>query len=256
MNLPKQFLDNMKKVMNDSQYEKFLLSFSFNSKNAININNKKLNDSEIELETLINLWKLKSIDEFNNNYFVYDKNYLESENIRLGKNILFDAGLYYIQEPSAMHVVPYLDIEENHKVLDLCASPGGKSVQVMDFLDENSGGFLISNEIDKKRAVVLSRNIEKMGFSNVIVTSETPNKLSTKFNEYFDRIIVDAPCSGEGMFRKNPLAIEEWSIENVCLFEKRQKEIVDEAYKMLKCGGKMSYSTCTLEKSENEDIVD
>lgn len=198
-----------------------------------------------------------------------------------GKHPYHEAGLYYIQEPSAMAPVPCLmeerasvaaipERQEEHvsaaaiperqeesatpgRVLDLCAAPGGKSTQIAEYM--RGHGMLITNEIHPQRAKILSENIERMGISNAIVLNETPESLSKRFIAFFDRILVDAPCSGEGMFRKNDNAGEEWSEENVALCAERQDGILDCAAAMLKPGGRLVYSTCTFAPAEDEGSV-
>ncbi|MDE6189256.1 MAG: RsmF rRNA methyltransferase first C-terminal domain-containing protein, partial [Clostridia bacterium] len=167
---------------------------------------------------------------------------------------LHEGGAYYIQEPSAMAVVENLKIEEGDMVLDLCAAPGGKSTQIAAKL--NSTGLLIANEIIPSRAKILSQNIERMGVKNCIVLNESPKSLADRFCGIFDKILVDAPCSGEGMFRKNPSAIDEWSEDNVAACKQRQLDILEQAATMLKSGGRMVYSTCTFSLEENEEVID
>lgn len=162
------------------------------------------------------------------------------------------AGLFYFQEPSAMSTISALPIESDDYILDLCAAPGGKATQAGALLGKN--GLLVANEIIKNRANILSDNIERFGLTNTIVTNETPQKLSEKYPHFFDKIIVDAPCSGEGMFRKEPQAVDEWSIEHTVSCGTRQKHILDCAMKMLKGGGYIVYSTCTFAPEENEQI--
>ena len=159
-------------------------------------------------------------------------------------------GLFYFQEPSAMAAAAALPVNEGDFILDLCAAPGGKSTQAGAKL--NNTGLLVSNEIIKKRADILSENIERFGFKNTVVTNETPQRLCEKYPEFFDKIIVDAPCSGEGMFRKEPQAVTEWSEEHVMSCAARQRNILDCAVKMLKKGGMLLYSTCTFSIEENE----
>jgi NOL1/NOP2/fmu family ribosome biogenesis protein len=137
--------------------------------------------------------------------------------------------------------------------LDLCSAPGGKSTQIAGYL--KGEGILVSNEPIKNRAKILSENVERLGITNCIVTSEYPDKLAEKFPEYFDRIMVDAPCSGEGMFRKNHEACNEWSLESVQMCAERQAEILDRAYEMLIPGGRMCYSTCTFARLEDEEAI-
>ena len=170
-----------------------------------------------------------------------------------GKHEFHEAGLYYIQEPSAMSVVEYLEVKPGEQVLDLCAAPGGKTTQIAGFM--KGEGLLVCNEIHPQRAKILSENIERMGVKNAVVTNETPQRLSTVFPGFFDKILVDAPCSGEGMFRKNEEALEEWSAENVQMCADRQDEILEEVAKMLRPGGRICYSTCTFAPAENEDCM-
>lgn len=171
-----------------------------------------------------------------------------------GKSPLHEAGAYYIQEASAMLPVTLLDIDRDGlKVLDLCAAPGGKSTQIAAYL--RGRGLLVSNEIISSRADILSENIERMGVTNALVISEDPISLSDRFVGFFDRILVDAPCSGEGMFRKHPEAMEEWSESNVELCANRQDMILDCAVKMLAPQGKIVYSTCTFATLEDEETM-
>lgn len=170
-----------------------------------------------------------------------------------GKHPFHEAGLYYIQEPSAMSVVEYLEVKPGEQVLDLCAAPGGKATQIAGFLQGK--GLLVSNEPHPQRAKILSENIERLGVKNGLVTNEMPGRLAQIFPEFFDKILVDAPCSGEGMFRKNEEAMMEWSPENVRLCAERQDEILQEAAKMLRSGGRICYSTCTFSAEENEDCM-
>ncbi|MDP4118442.1 MAG: RsmB/NOP family class I SAM-dependent RNA methyltransferase, partial [Bacillota bacterium] len=163
-------------------------------------------------------------------------------------------GLFYFQEPSAMAVVEALNINEGDFVLDLCAAPGGKATQAGAKL--KGTGLLVANEIVAKRAAIIAENTERFGLKNTVITNETPARLAEKFKEFFDKIIVDAPCSGEGMFRKEPQAIDEWSEEHTFSCAARQKNIVDSAIEMLKPGGYMVYSTCTFAPCENEGVCD
>ena len=179
--------------------------------------------------------------------------YYYDADTRPGKSSLHEAGAYYIQEPSAMAVAELLGVLPGETVLDLCAAPGGKSTQVAGKLCQT--GFLVSNEIHPARAKILSQNIERMGVGNCVVTNEDSGRLVSYFPEFFDRIVVDAPCSGEGMFRKDQQAREEWSPDNVKLCASRQAEILDRAAAMLKPGGYLVYSTCTFSREENEESI-
>lgn len=164
------------------------------------------------------------------------------------------AGLYYLQEPSAMCVGDYTDICKKERVLDLCAAPGGKTTLVAAQM--RGEGILIANEIDFGRAKILSQNVERMGIRNCAVTSTAPHRLAGVFPEYFDLVLVDAPCSGEGMFKKEPEAIPHWSMANVKMCAARQKEILEEAAKMVAGGGAIVYSTCTFSAEEDERQVE
>ena len=172
---------------------------------------------------------------------------------RPGLSPWHEAGLYYLQEPSAMAPAGLLDVQPGMKVLDLCAAPGGKSTQLAAALQGQ--GLLVCNEINPKRAKILSRNVERLGISNALVLNEHPQKLESRFAGFFDRILVDAPCSGEGMFRKEEAAVTDWSPETVEMCANRQVEILHSASLMLKPGGRLVYSTCTFAPSENEGAV-
>lgn len=170
-----------------------------------------------------------------------------------GKHILHEAGVYYIQEPSAMAVVEILDPQPGEVILDLCAAPGGKSSQIAGRMQGQ--GLLVSNEMIPNRAKILAQNIERMGIKNCVVCNEPPDRMAMFFPAFFDRIVVDAPCSGEGMFRKDETAVTEWSTEHVQMCAKRQQMILNEAAGMLKPGGMLVYSTCTFAPDENEGVI-
>lgn len=170
-----------------------------------------------------------------------------------GKHPCHRAGLFYYQEPSAMISAELLDVRKDDVVLDLCAAPGGKSTHIASKL--NGTGLLVSNEIVRSRAVILRENIERMGISNAVVTNMSPDELEVEFSDFFDKILVDAPCSGEGMFRKEPEALVAWSVEHTLACAQRQRLILESASKMLRPGGVMVYSTCTFAPCENEKTV-
>ena len=172
---------------------------------------------------------------------------------RPGLSAYHEAGLYYLQEASAMAPAGLLDVRPGMKVLDLCAAPGGKTTQLAAALDGR--GLLVCNEINPKRAKILARNIERLAVANALVLNEHPQRLEERFAGFFDRILVDAPCSGEGMFRKEEAAVTDWSPETVEMCANRQVEILRSAAKMLKPGGRLVYSTCTFAPSENEGAV-
>ena len=172
---------------------------------------------------------------------------------RPGLHPYHEAGVYYLQEPSAMAPVTLLDPKPGEVILDLCAAPGGKTTQIAARM--MGQGLLISNEISPKRAKILSRNVERMGVQNCLVTNESTPNLAERFPQFFDRILVDAPCSGEGMFRKEEAAVTDWSPETVSMCARRQGEILDAAAKMLRSGGRLVYSTCTFAPQEDEGAV-
>ncbi|UQS85354.1 RsmF rRNA methyltransferase first C-terminal domain-containing protein [Apilactobacillus apisilvae] len=171
-----------------------------------------------------------------------------------GKSIDHQSGAIYSQEPSAMYVGEVADVKPGDKVLDLCAAPGGKTTHVASYM--NNEGILVTNEIDYKRAKILTENVERFGSKNTIILNEDPKNLSKHFPKFFDVILIDAPCSGEGMFRKNPDATKYWNINYPIECSIRQKEIINQAMKMLKPGGKIIYSTCTFAPEEDEQIVE
>jgi NOL1/NOP2/sun family putative RNA methylase len=169
------------------------------------------------------------------------------------KNPLYHAGLYYIQEPSAMFPAQVLPVEDGDFILDMCAAPGGKSTALAAKL--KGTGLLVSNDISASRAKALLKNIEASGVRNSIVLTEDPKNLAAPFEGYFDKILIDAPCSGEGMFRKEPSMMKAWEKNGPDFFAKLQREIVDSGIRMLKAGGMMVYSTCTFSVEENEGTL-
>ena len=207
--LPQLFLDRMKQML-DEEYPAFLNSYEDARYQALRINPSKTDRNRFAEETSFHLQPVP----WEANGFYYEKE------DQPGKHPYHEAGVYYIQEPSAMAPAAYLDAQPGEKVLDLCAAPGGKSTQIAAAMQGK--GLLVSNEIHPARAKILSENMERMGVKNVMVTNESPQTLAGMFTEYFDRIMVDAPCSGEGMFRKNEQACEEWSPENVQVCAARQ----------------------------------
>ena len=182
-----------------------------------------------------------------------EKGYYYDPESRPGLHPYHECGVYYLQEASAMSAVALLDPRPGERVCDLCAAPGGKSTQIAGrMLGE---GFLLCDEWSPKRAKILSQNIERLGVSNALVTNETVENLSRRLPEYFDRVLVDAPCSGEGMFRKEEAAVTDWSEETVAMCAERQREILRSAAKLLRPGGRLVYSTCTFAPEENEETV-
>lgn len=242
MNLPEKFCEKMKALLG-GEYDAFIKAFDSSDTRGILINETKSGSKQAVLNEF---GSLKEVPWCSSGFYV------DKEKIR-GTHPYHMAGLFYFQEPSAMCAAAGLPIVSGDKVLDLCAAPGGKTAQAAARLCGN--GVLVSNEIIKSRAAILSENVERLGLTNVIVTNETPQRLAKKYTGFFDKIIVDAPCSGEGMFRKNPNAAEEWSPEHVLSCAERQKKILECAAAMLKTGGLLMYSTCTFAPEENEMIA-
>lgn len=192
-------------------------------------------------------------DYVNPHVVVKDGYYFNYEKYQLGRSPFFSCGLYYIQEPSAMLVSHFLDIKSDDYVLDMCGAPGGKTCAVASQLSEQ--GLMIANDIVSLRAKILSENVERFGLRNTIVTNSDPLSFTKLLPEFFDKIILDAPCSGEGMFRKNDQAIETWSMDKVKECAYIQRNLIDAAMELLKPGGQLIYSTCTYNTIENEDQV-
>jgi len=173
---------------------------------------------------------------------------------RPGLHPYHEAGVYYLQEASAMSAVALLDPKPGERVCDLCAAPGGKTTQIAGRM--MGEGFLLCNEINPKRARILGQNIERMGVPNALVTNEHPQRLAEKYPGFFDRVLIDAPCSGEGMFRKEEAAVTDWSQETVEMCARRQREILHSGARLLKPGGRLVYSTCTFAPEENEQAIE
>lgn len=248
MNLPIEFEKKMKAFLGN-EWDDFLYSYDNNRFQALRFNTLKVQSQEERMRILKTL-KISSDKKVS----WADEAYYFDENVRPGKHPYHEMGLYYIQEPSAMSAAALLAPKPGMRVLDLCAAPGGKSTQLATYLGDS--GLLVSNEINTQRSRILSQNIERMGIKNAIVTNEDSFVLASHFPGFFNAIQVDAPCSGEGMFRKLPEAIEQWSMENVAICAARQKEILDNAAVMLKLGGTIVYSTCTFSREENEDVIE
>ena len=247
MDIPAGFLERMKESLG-SGYGAFLECLQKSEVKALRQNPLKLSCGLPE--SLKAAWCLQNVPWEENGYY-----YEASEDVMPpGKHPLHDAGAYYIQEASAMYPVNLLSPQRDEKVLDLCAAPGGKSTQIASYM-ENSG-LLVSNEIIRSRAEILSSNIERMGVKNAVVANMEPEEIAAAFPAFFDRVLVDAPCSGEGMMRRGDAARENWSIENVLMCASRQQEILQEAAKCVRPGGKLVYSTCTFSKEEDEDNVE
>ena len=241
--LPEQFKIRMKKLLGNS-FGEFLATYGEKPQKAVRVNTLKLGVEDFKL--LAPLLLLEQVPWEPNGFYVDEE--------KAGKTIAHAAGLYYVQEPSAMCAAPLLNVTGGERVLDLCSAPGGKGTQLAQKMQGN--GIIVLNEINFSRAKILSRNVERLGIKNAIVTCAPPEAIAECFAGYFDKVIVDAPCSGEGMFKKEAQAVQEWSVANVSACAVRQHLILQCAAKALKCGGLMVYSTCTFSKEEDEDQIE
>ena len=178
---------------------------------------------------------------------------IQREGLRPGSSIAHAAGAFYMQEASAMASAAVLDASPGERVLDLCAAPGGKSTQIAAAMADM--GLLVSNDPELSRARALSGNLERMGAANAIVVSALPERLADRWRASFDAVLVDAPCSGEGMFRRDKASRAEWNPAAPVGCAKRQAEILDQAARMLRPGGRLVYSTCTFNDIENEGSI-
>lgn len=250
MRLPDKYIEQMKGILRE-EFDAFMQSHKQPPYTGLRVNTLK-----IAVEDFVKICPF--IDErvpWTSDGFYYGVTRLqEGEAAEPGKHPYYHAGLYYIQEPSAMFPATLLDVAPGDIVLDLCAAPGGKSVQIADYL--NAKGMLVSNEINFKRSNALVKNIEQCGITNAIVTNEPPKNLSEKFKCFFDKILVDAPCSGEGMFRKDFSAVSSWAKFDNSNYASLQQSIISYAAEMLKPGGLLVYSTCTFNTAENEEVID
>ncbi|EEA84558.1 RsmF rRNA methyltransferase first C-terminal domain-containing protein [Peptacetobacter hiranonis] len=244
MNLPERFLNDVKELLGD-EFDDFIKSYEQKKTTAIRVNTMKMEKD-----------RLKGLLDCNTEDIPWAEEglYYDEDECKPGRNPLHDSGAYYLQEPSAMSVVPKADIQEGDIVLDMCAAPGGKSTYILSKL--NNTGLLVSNEINATRIKALGENLERFGAANAIITNTDSKGLLKVFEGYFDKVIIDAPCSGEGMFRKDQVAIDDWSYAKVIECRDIQHEIIRDGYKMLKNGGTLVYSTCTFAKEEDEDIID
>lgn len=240
--LPQSFLDSMKEILGED-YEAFLAGFDGQRQYGLRVNTLKMNLEEFER---IAPFHLKKVPWISNGYFY------EAEDMP-ARHPFYSAGLYYLQEPSAMTPASRLKVQPGERVLDLCAAPGGKATELGAAL--KGKGLLVANDINTARARALLRNLELFGISNSFVTNEPPHVLAERFPEFFHKIMVDAPCSGEGMFRKNPAVVDSWQEKGPEYFSKLQREIIVQAADMLLPGGTMFYSTCTFSPLENEKTI-
>lgn len=240
--LPEQFLNRMKNLLGE-EYADFLASYDRPNFQSLRVN--LLKGGEEDLTKKVNFLKDK-VPWAEGGYYYGNE-------ARPGRHPFHEAGVYYIQEASAMAPAAFLAPRPGERVLDLCAAPGGKSTQLAGAM--RGKGLLVCNEIHPQRAKILSGNIERMGIGNALVINHEPAYLAKRFPAYFDKILVDAPCSGEGMFRKSQEAIAEWSPENIEMCAQRQRDILESAAVMLRAGGRLVYSTCTFAPEEDEGTI-
>lgn len=236
--LPTAFIERMNRRLG-GEAEEFFSTYALPPQKAIRVNDLKISAEDF---SRISPFVLQPVPWEKNGFYITDE--------KPGKHPFHAAGLYYVQEPSAMCAAPMLGVGRGERVLDLCSAPGGKGTQLAQAM--RGEGILWLNEINFERAKILSQNVERLGIRNAVVTCASPHDLAKELNGYFDKILVDAPCSGEGMFKKEPNAIPEWSVENVNICAERQKDILDCADAMLKEGGSLLYSTCTFSREEDE----
>ena len=242
MDFPVSFTEKMKAILQD-EYEEFLKGYDRTRHYGLRVNRTKLSAEQFERMCTYDLQPVPWID----NAFEYE------DSVSPAKHPYYFAGMYYLQEPSAMTPANLLPVDPGDRVLDICAAPGGKATELGAKL--NHTGLLVANDISNSRAKALLKNIELFGIPNVLVTSEPPEKLAEKFPAFFDKILIDAPCSGEGMFRKNPGMMKDWETYGPKHYSELQRSIVPHAIHMLKPGGMILYSTCTFSPEENEGTV-
>ena len=234
--LPQAFLNRMKNQLGD-EYKAYLHSLERPRAVALRFHPEKQTDLPFLQEKVD--WEPLG--------YYYDPD------SRPGLHPYHEAGVYYLQEASAMSAVALLDPQPGEKVCDLCAAPGGKSTQIAGRM--GGEGFLLCNEFVPKRAIVLSRNVERMGVANALVTNADTAVLAKRLPRFFDRVLIDAPCSGEGMFRKEEAAVTDWSEDTVAMCAQRQAQILDNGAAMVRPGGRLVYSTCTFAPQENEEAI-
>ncbi len=240
--LPIEYAQRMQKLLGN-EYSDYISAL-----NSAPVRGFRVNTDKISLDNFekLNVFSASPIPYVENGFYLeYDK---------IGNHPYHHAGIFYVQEPAAMAPAECIDIDPDWTVLDMCAAPGGKSTQLKNKLGEN--GILVSNEIIPSRCKILTGNIERLGLRNTVTTCMDTGRLAKTFPDTFDLIMVDAPCSGEGMFRKEEIAIDEWSLENVAKCAERQTEILENAALALKDGGYIIYATCTFSLEENEMTVD
>ena len=244
MYLPKAFEEKMKDLLG-AEYEAYLSCFDEPRHYGLRVNTDKISVEEF---LKIAPWELTPVPWISNGF------YYDGEKDQPAKHPYYFAGLYYLQEPSAMTPADRLRVEPGDRVLDVCAAPGGKATELGARLAGT--GLLAANDLSNSRAKGLLKNLELFGIGNVLILSEEPGKLVPYFRGYFDKILIDAPCSGEGMFRKDRKMIRAWEEHGPEFFSKLQRSIITQAAQMLRTGGMLLYSTCTFSPEENEQTIE
>jgi NOL1/NOP2/sun family putative RNA methylase len=232
----------MRALLGD-EADAFFASYARGEQKGLRVNLLKLGVAEFRA---LAPWPMEPVPWHTSGFYLPD-------DVRPGKHPYHAAGLYYLQEPSAMAVVEALDVRPGQRVLDLAAAPGGKATQIAALLDNQ--GVLVANEVEGSRIKALGENLERWGARNVVLLNETPGRLADTFGATFDRVLLDAPCSGEGMFRRGATARLEWSVEHVAGCAVRQAGILKEAARLVRSGGLLVYSTCTFAPEENEQRI-
>jgi len=240
MKLPSDYVEEMKNLLKEDYY---LYEQALEKEKHVGI---RINTGKISVEKFIEISPFELIDI----PYIYN-GFIIKDTDAVSKHPYYYAGLYYIQEPSAMIPASCIEVNENDRVLDLCAAPGGKTTEIIS----QNPAFVLSNDISYSRTIPLVKNMELFGARSYAVTAESPERLSGYYNNYFDKILVDAPCSGEGMFRKDSALINAWINKRPAEYAIEQEKILNEALKMLKPGGTLIYSTCTFSKCEDEEII-
>lgn len=239
--MPNEFLEHMNELLDQDDYQKLLFSYQEKPKKSIRLQLDKVDSKKWEQ---ISPFRVQKIPFLEAGYYVDEE--------KIGNHPYHHAGLFYVQEPSAMLPPLLIPCSSDFKILDLCASPGGKTLALSN---QVPNGFVLSNEVNYKRAKKLLSNVERLGLKNVVVSSMTSRNLNNIYHSYFDLILIDAPCSGEGMFRKDERAKKEWSIKKIEECRLIGAELLEHAASMLQENGYLIYSTCTFSITENESQI-
>ena len=239
-----EFVEHLKSYLSNEEIDKLMDSLKDESLHAVLLNPKKMSDEEF----------LKLFPDVIKHPIVAHAYIYKKEIYNLGKSIYHTLGCFYLQEPSAMVPAYLLNAEENDLILDMCAAPGGKTIQT-SFLMKDTG-LIISNDLSKPRTFSIVENVERLGLGNIVVTNNDLSLIDNKLQNTFDKIILDAPCSGSGMFRKEDKMVQDWSYNKVLKFAETQKQLISLAYSMLKPGGTLVYSTCSFSLEEDEDVIE